>query len=196
MSTRSTPRSKAAPAVPAEPTSTRERIIRAALAEFMEGGFGGTDTNRIARRAGFAPQTFYRWFDDKLAVFVAAYAAWESDEWSMLERLIESRAKAEAIVDAVIAHHQDTLVFRRSLRQLAVELTAVREARAASRKRQVQKLLGWAALDKRSFDAVALKLFQFERLVDAHVEGELQDMGVPPAKTRAALCGLLKALAS
>ncbi len=193
MSTRSTTRSKAAPV---EPPSTRERIIRAALAEFMDAGFGGTDTNRIARRAGFAPQTFYRWFDDKVAVFVAAYAAWESDEWSMLEKLIESRSKAEAIVDAVIAHHQETLVFRRSLRQLAVELTPVREARAASRRRQVQKLLGWASLNKRSADAVALKLFQFERLVDAHVEGELHDMGVPQAKTRTELCGLLKALAA
>ncbi|MDP9140522.1 MAG: TetR/AcrR family transcriptional regulator [Pseudomonadota bacterium] len=195
MSPRSTTRSKAAPAVPVEPPSTRERIIRAALAEFMDVGFGSTDTNKIARRAGFAPQTFYRWFSDKVTVFVAAYAAWESDEWSMLEGLIESQAKAEAIVDAVIAHHQATLIFRRSLHQLAVELTPVREARAASRKRQVQKLLNWAALDKRSFDAVALKLFQFERLVDAHVEGELRDMGVPPAKTRAELCGLLKALA-
>jgi AcrR family transcriptional regulator len=179
---------------PDQPPSTRERIIRAALAEFTDVGFGGTDTNKIARRAGFAPQTFYRWFDSKVAVFVAAYAAWEGDEWSMLEKLIESRAMAEAIVDAVIAHHQQTLVFRRSLRQLAVETPAVREARAASRKRQVQKLLGWASLNRRSADAVALKLFQFERLVDAHVEGELQDMGVPPAKTRAELCGLLKAL--
>ena len=43
--------------------ATRERLIRAALRAFGRGGFQGTDSNRIARAAGFAPQTFYRWFD-------------------------------------------------------------------------------------------------------------------------------------
>jgi hypothetical protein len=27
----------------------------------MSMGFGGTDTNKIARRGGFAPENFYRW---------------------------------------------------------------------------------------------------------------------------------------
>ena len=41
------------------------------MAEFIESGYAGTDTNRIARRAGFAPQTFYRWFADKTAILRA-----------------------------------------------------------------------------------------------------------------------------
>jgi AcrR family transcriptional regulator len=55
--------------------STRERLVQAAAAEFREQGFAGTDTNRIARRAGFAPQTFYRWFTDKTEIFIAVYRA-------------------------------------------------------------------------------------------------------------------------
>jgi AcrR family transcriptional regulator len=47
-----------------EPPSTSNDLIAAAAAEFNEFGFSGTDTNRIARRAGYAPQTFYRWFKD------------------------------------------------------------------------------------------------------------------------------------
>ena len=56
-----------------EVKTTPERLIAAAAAEFREAGFAGTDSNRIARRAGFAPQTFYRWFKDKTEIFIAVY---------------------------------------------------------------------------------------------------------------------------
>ncbi|MEQ9319180.1 MAG: TetR/AcrR family transcriptional regulator [Polyangiaceae bacterium] len=53
--------------------STRDRLVRAAADEFNRAGFGGTNTNKIARAAGFAPATFYRYFDDKKAIMVAAF---------------------------------------------------------------------------------------------------------------------------
>src|ERR1700679_2017991 len=49
---------------------TSSRLVDAGAKEFAECGFQGTDTNKIARRAGFAPQTLYRWFDDKTAIFL------------------------------------------------------------------------------------------------------------------------------
>ena len=58
------------------PSSTRERLVEAAADAFNAHGFHGTDTNKIARAAGFAPQTFYRHFEDKLAIFIAVYEAW------------------------------------------------------------------------------------------------------------------------
>src|SRR5215470_8598720 len=60
-------------------TSTGEKLVRAAAREFNEHGFLGTDTNRIARRAGFAPQTFYRWFGDKTEIFIKVYEQWQRD---------------------------------------------------------------------------------------------------------------------
>jgi hypothetical protein len=45
-----------------EPTA--DKLLKAAMAEFNEHGFTGADTNRIARRAGLAPHTLYRWCKD------------------------------------------------------------------------------------------------------------------------------------
>src|SRR6516225_5207877 len=115
-----------APDLP-ERETTAGKLVSAAMAEFNDHGFGGTDTNRIARRAGFAPQTFYRWFKDKTEVFVAAYRAWEDAEKAMVGQLLVREAPVEAIVEAAIDHHRSYLMFRRSLRQLSVESRTVRE---------------------------------------------------------------------
>src|SRR5688572_2853570 len=56
--------------------AARGALLDAARAEFDEAGFEGTDTNRIARRAGYAPQTFYRHFADKTTIFVETYHRW------------------------------------------------------------------------------------------------------------------------
>jgi AcrR family transcriptional regulator len=53
---------------------TSARLVEAAAKEFAECGFEGTDTNKIARRAGFAPQTLYGWFEDKTAIFLVVYS--------------------------------------------------------------------------------------------------------------------------
>ena len=49
-------------------SGTGTKLIAAAAAEFNDHGFSGTDSNKIARRAGFAPQTFYRWFKDNILI--------------------------------------------------------------------------------------------------------------------------------
>ena len=100
---------------------TRTRLVHAAAAEFNEHGYHGTDTNRIARRAGFAPQTFYRRFAGKLAIFIAVYQVWEDTERALLSQLIARKASAAQILQAAVQHHRDYLVFRRSLRQLSAE---------------------------------------------------------------------------
>ena len=68
--------------------STGEKLIAAAAAEFDDHGFLGTDTNKIARRAGFAPQTFYRWHKDKTAIFLAVMAAREPEELNLIGWLL------------------------------------------------------------------------------------------------------------
>ena len=167
--------------------STPARLIAAASEEFRRRGFSGTDTNRIARRAGFAPQTFYRWFRDKTQIFLAVYRAWEEEERVVLARLISVNAPSSQVVAAILKHHRAYRIFRRSLRQLTVEDPSVRKARAESRTRQIERIrssMGAAAPD---FSEIATLLFQIERLCDAVADHEFADLGVDERVPRAAI---------
>ena len=161
---------------------TELKLIHAAMAEFAEHGYIGTDSNKIARRAGFAPQTFYRWFKDKISIFIAAYRLWEEGEWQILTALMQQQAEPRQIAQAIIAQHKAHMLFRRSLRQLALEHPQVRQARAQSRLRQVERIREWSGAapdDTATTESLLVMLLQMERLADAAAEGELADMGFP-----------------
>lgn len=175
---------------------TKAALCEAARAEFLEHGYTGTDSNKIARRAGFAPQTFYRWYQDKAEVFVAAYRAWEEEERQQIEALLARSAKSRAYAEAVVAHHRGHLLFRRSLRQLAVSEPSVRRARAESRTRQVERIRAWLSLPKRRVEAIYITLFQIERLADAVAEGELADLGLRESAALSAIADLIDQLRS
>lgn len=171
---------------------TAGKLIEAAAREFKAHGYGGTDSNKIAARAGFAPQTFYRHFKDKLEVFVAVYRRWEDEEAAAVVALVEKRAGAAVLAEAIVAHHRAYLLFRRSLRALSVESPLVRKARAQSRLRQIEntiRLTGTGTLQ-----ILAPLLFQIERLTDAIAEGEFADLGLDETAGRDALARLLSDL--
>jgi AcrR family transcriptional regulator len=157
---------------------TAEKLIRAATSEFNEHGFPGTDTNRIARRAGFAPQTFYRWFGDKTEIFIKVYERWQHEEASMLQRLLAKDASDARLVQAVVTHHRRFRIFRRSLRHLSIEDDVVRKARAQSRLNQIAQIRKWNPAQPASTADLAVALFKIERLADALAEGEFDDMGI------------------
>ena len=171
--------------------ATSERLLRAAASEFNERGFGGTDTNRIARRAGFAPQTFYRWFEDKLEVFIRTYELWQHEEFDAVSALLAEDASAISLVQAVVAHHKAYLIFRRSLRQLSVENEVVRAARARARLNQVAYVKAQSPNSARDDAAIAAMLLQTERLADALAEGEFHDMGLNRQAGEDALTSLI-----
>lgn len=170
---------------------TSERLINAAMAEFCQDGYFATDSNKIARRAGFAPQTFYRWFKDKTAVFLAAYQKWSEEELSLLGGLALENVSANQVVDIIIKHHRDYVLFRRSLRQLSVENPIVRQTRAETRLRQmsfIQQRFGLEDKNKGDFFAI---MFQIERLADGLAEGEFRDLGVEETEIRQAMMDLV-----
>src|SRR6516164_2929685 len=68
-----------------DPEATRAALIEAARLEFEEAGFDATQSNKIAARAGYAPQTFYRHFSSKLEIFLAVYDQWVADEQKALD---------------------------------------------------------------------------------------------------------------
>jgi AcrR family transcriptional regulator len=176
------------------PERTSELLLRAAMAEFNDHGFSGTDTNRIARRAGFAPQTFYRWYKDKLAVFIAAYTDWTLEEGKLLQELISRDAPAAELAEAGIGHHRAHLKFRRSLRQLSIEEPLMRAARAESRLKQIMQIQRWQGEAPQAVESLAVTLLQMERLTDALAEGEFADMGLGEGPAREVLAGLISRL--
>ena len=171
--------------------ATPERLLRAAAQEFNEQGFGGTDTNKIARRAGFAPQTFYRWYQDKVDIFIKTYERWQRQELDTLSQLLAESASDLRLVKAVVAHHEANLVFRRSLRQLAVENDAVRASRARSRLNQIVYIKKINPDVGRDDASLATMLLQTERLADALAEGEFHDMGLNKKAGEEALARLI-----
>jgi len=165
-------------AVRGERGAARPALLEAARAEFDEVGYEGTDTNRIARRAGYAPQTFYRHFSDKTAIFVETYRRWLDDEWTDLEKAHGTGAEGAARI--LLEHHARHREFRRSLRRLTTTDDSVRAARAESRRHQLELVGSEDAARERTRDRlvrIAL-LFSIERIADAAADGELADLGV------------------
>jgi AcrR family transcriptional regulator len=162
------------------PDQTRKRLIEAAQKEFNTKGFLGTDTNRIARRAGFAPQTFYRHFDDKIAIFIAVYDEWWRAEAGALGDIMSRRTgrlDARKVAEIAIEFHTRWKIFRRSLRHLAIEEPRVRAARTAARLAQIRRLEANAPR-KRKLEEMVMALLAAERLCDAFADGELADLGL------------------
>jgi AcrR family transcriptional regulator len=166
--------------------------VRAAAGEFNRVGYFGTDSNRLARAAGYAPATFYKHFADKRAIFLAAYAAWVSDEWAEVDRLVQRGGPppqvAAAVVDTVLDLHRRWRGLRASLRALVATDAHARKFYRAQRRGQLQRLAGQrrgrasgAAADD------AILLFTLERVCDAIADGELSGLGVPVAPTVARL---------
>jgi len=162
--------------------STQARLVAAAMAAFNEDGYFGTDTNRIARRAGFAPQTFYRHFQDKLAIFLAVYAHWQAAEALSVAAAVRSQVRPEgraaAAARALIAFHQQSAGFRRSLRLLAAQEPRVRAARVASRSAQLDALAVLPGNQQRDRAAILAAVLAVERLCDAVADGEVADQGL------------------
>jgi AcrR family transcriptional regulator len=170
--------------------TTAARLVAAAAREFNRFGFSGTDTNKIARRAGYAPQTFYRWFKDKTEIFLAVYRLWEEQERRVLGDLLARKAPSERIVEAIVSHHRGYRIFRRSLRQLSLEDPVVRKARAETRMRQIQRIRSSLGASAPDVAEVATIVFQMERLCDGVAEDEFADLGVNEKAPRAAIAAL------
>lgn len=179
------------PAKPLRPRGAgREALLIAAAQEFEAHGYEGTNSNRIAARAGYAPQTFYRHFPDKLAIFLAVYADWTDAGIAALPAVDGPDAAAAAL----IRHHMAARIFRRSLRALTATEPQVADARARARRRQIAALA--AAIPRfRATPAPArfAALVVLERLADAVADGEWAQMGLSDAQAHALLAAEIRA---
>lgn len=116
-------RSKSGPGRPPNlPSTTRDRLVEAAATLFNEEGYFGTDTNKIARSAGYAPATFYKYFANKKEAFLEAYSRWVAVDWDIIANAIEPgrppRRAARDMVKQHLKRHAEWTGFRRSMHAL------------------------------------------------------------------------------
>jgi len=171
---------------------TSEKLIATATQEFARYGYDGTDVNRISRRSGMAPTTFYRCFKDKLDIFLAVYQRWVARERLLMRVLMTLQASDEELVETCVSHHRDHLQFRRSLRLLTCQEPRVRRARALSRLEAIAEIRVWRGERVADDERMALDLIQLERLADTLAEGEMADMALGEAQARADLAAMLR----
>ena len=124
------------------PAQTRTRLVAAAAQVFNRSGYHGTDSNRIARAAGYSPGTFYKHFADKREIFLAAFQEWVDQEWGEVEREVavthDPEALARRIVDLTLRHHIRWRGLRASMLALVGTDPVVRRFHRAQRRRQLR----------------------------------------------------------
>ena len=183
-----------------DPATAREALVAAAERIFNRDGYFATNSNAIAREAGYAPATFYTHFADKLALFLSVYERWVRQEWEEIRSVplaAERRAMLTAIVEAVISRHVRTAVFRRSLRALALLEPQVAALRNDYRSAQLERMLelgrslgtGEAPIENR-----VLALIMIERLADAVADGETDALFLDVADVRSTLVSIVEPL--
>jgi AcrR family transcriptional regulator len=169
---------------PNDPVSTREALLKAAATLFNTDGYFGTDTNKIARAAGFAPATFYRHFNDKKEVFLAAYAHWVAEDWRIIEAALRDQNDPAAIARIFVrrykSHHRAWGAFRRSMHALVAtddEARAFHVSTRAAQLDRMQALLREIGAPTRPREDLLFRFLSIERSANALTDDDLTALG-------------------
>lgn len=180
---------------------TRERIIEAAATLFNRLGYHGTDSNSIAKEAGYATGTFYKHFRDKRDAFLSAYERWVAAEWRAIDAEVAKEQKLEetarGIVDLTIEFHTQWRGLRASLMELVFSDPEARRFFRAQRLRQLDmmaRLRRRLKLAARTREQDAIHLFMTERVFDAIGQGEIQALGLDCTEIRESMVQRVLAL--
>jgi AcrR family transcriptional regulator len=167
------------------PEQTRERLISAAANQFNRFGYHGTDSNIIAKEAGYATGTFYKHFQDKREIFLAVYERWLATEWRGVEDLLSQMRNPEEtarrLVDLSIQFHTDWRGLRASLMELVFSDPVARKFFRAQRRRQLDlmaELRSRFNLPCKTREQYAIHLYMTERVFDSIGQGEAQALGL------------------
>ncbi len=167
------------------PEQTRERLIDGAATLFNRLGYRGTDSNCIAKEAGYATGTFYKHFQDKREVFLAVYERWIAAQWQAIDEELSKGRKPEEtarkIVETGIKFHTEWRGLRASLMELIFSDEHARSYFRKQRRRQLDtmsELRRRLNLPTRTREQDAIHLFMTERVFDAIGQGEIQALGL------------------
>jgi len=162
---------------PRNPAATREALMTAAARIFNREGYFATDTNAIARAAGYAPASFYKHFADKAAILLAVYEDYVRREWAGLEAAMAGETvlqkRLRRALGFIIGFHGEWSAFRTTLRAVARIEPAVAEALKASRARQLGYLAAATGLSAQRHRATLLMILGIvERLAETVLDAE------------------------
>jgi AcrR family transcriptional regulator len=174
---------------------TRDRLVSTAMRVFNQVGFWGTDSNELARAAGYSPGTFYRHFTDKRAIFLAAYQAWVAAEDQQLSaRLAKARERGQdlagAFVDFIVEHHGRWRTFRCSMRALAAGDSELQKAIREHRRKHVEQLS--EVLGGRDPSQKLLMLYTLDGLTDGISADEPKAFGISARTLTGRVRGLVE----
>jgi AcrR family transcriptional regulator len=164
---------------------TRERLVAAAARLFNRVGYHGTDSNSIAREAGYATGVFYKHFKNKRDIFLAAYQTWVASEWEAVGAELSAGGARETVARRLVAlsvkFHTRWRGLRASLIELVFTDAKVRRFYREQRRRQLDlmaelRFMIGTSPRRREWDAVYL--YTIERACDAMAQGELRDVGL------------------
>ena len=182
------------------PAGTRERLVAAAAEVLNRDGYFGTDSNAIARAAGYSPATFYKHFEDKRAILLAAYERWVGAEWRHIAGVLRTgapaRDTARQLATWILAHHRRWRGLRASLLALVGADPVVRAFYVAQRRRQLEwlaEMRGSTHPTPTDREADALLLFTFERVCDALAGDETDALGLDSTRLESLLVEQLAA---
>ena len=157
----------------------------AAASQFNRCGYHGTDSNIIAKEAGYATGTFYKHFRDKREIFLAAYERWLVAEWKEigdeLSHMQNRKETARRLVELSIKSHTEWRGLRASLMELVFSDAEARRFFRAQRRRQldlIAELRIRYGLPARAREQDAIHLYMTERVFDAIGQGEIQSLGL------------------
>ena len=179
------------------PDETHTRLVQAAAECFNRDGYDGTDSNKIAREAGYSPGTFYKHFTDKRQIFMAVYEDWVQKEWREVSSHVAAegsvQSRAEQIVSMFLEHHRRWRGFRASLRALVSQDAEVRNFYRAQRRNQLglMEKIRTDLGNEGSRESDALLLYTMERTSDAIADGEPDSLQLNAEALRALLVDLL-----
>jgi AcrR family transcriptional regulator len=162
---------------PRNPAATREALIDAAAAIFRREGYFATDSNAIARAAGYAPASFYKHFAGKPAVLMAVYERYRAAEWDGLSAAVSgARPGPASIVKALSfleGFHAEWATFRTALRMVALMDDGAGRAVREARVQQLEALARLTGVSAKTHHAALLTILALtERYADLALEAE------------------------
>ena len=162
---------------------SRRLLVEAAAQIFNSDGFHGTDTNRIAKAAGYTPGTFYTHFPDKRAIFLEVYRTWVDSELIDIAAGFKFKGpnRRERLARTILNHHKRWKTFRASLRALYAIDPEIRTARLAQRARQIDTVTAIsveAGREPSSRSRIFCNLLIVEVICDSIADGNLQALKI------------------
>jgi len=162
---------------------SRRLLIEAAAQIFNSDGFHGTDTNRIAKAAGYTPGTFYTHFPDKRTIFLEVYRTWVDTELVDIaaDLKLKGADRMERLARTILNHHKRWKTFRASLRALYAIDPEIRTARLAQRARQIDAIASIskeAGRESPGRSRIFCDLLTVEAICDSIADGNLQTLRI------------------